>query len=84
MQLRSSSFARILSASVRCSSVSAIGGLPSTSYAGGRRNEGSSAAETRAASDASAWEHLILMHDGNRLPRALLDQLPGADILERP
>ena len=33
---------------------------------------------------ARARDHLILMHEGNRLPRALLDQLPGADILERP
>ena len=33
---------------------------------------------------ARARDHLILMHEGNRLPRAFLDQLPGADILERP
>ena len=33
---------------------------------------------------ARARDHLILMHEGDRLPRALLDQLPGADILERP
>ena len=33
---------------------------------------------------ARARDNLILMHKGNRLPRALLEQLPGADILERP
>ena len=33
---------------------------------------------------ARARDHLTLMHEGDRLPRALLDQLPGADILERP
>ena len=33
---------------------------------------------------ARARDHLILMHECNRLPRVLLDQLPGADILERP
>ena len=33
---------------------------------------------------ARARDNLILMHEGDRLPSALLDQLPGADILERP
>ena len=33
---------------------------------------------------ARARDNLFLVHDGNRLPRALLDQLPGADILVRP
>ena len=33
---------------------------------------------------ARARDNLILVHDGDRLPRALLDQLPGADILVRP
>ncbi len=33
---------------------------------------------------ARARDHLVLMYEGDRLPRALLDQLPGADILERP
>ena len=33
---------------------------------------------------ARARDNLILMHEGGRLPRALLDQMPGADILVRP
>ena len=33
---------------------------------------------------ARARDNLFLMHDGDRLPRALLEHLPGADILERP
>ena len=33
---------------------------------------------------ARARDNLILMHKGSRLPRALLEQLPSADILERP
>ena len=33
---------------------------------------------------ARARDNLFLVHDGDRLPRALLDQLPGADILVRP
>lgn len=33
---------------------------------------------------ARARDNLILMREGNRLPHALLDQMPGAEILERP
>ncbi len=33
---------------------------------------------------ARARDNLILMYEGGRLPRRLLEQLPGADILERP
>ena len=33
---------------------------------------------------ARARDNLILMHEGDRLPPALLERLPGADILERP
>ena len=33
---------------------------------------------------ARARDNLILMHDGDRVPSALLDRLPGVDILERP
>ena len=33
---------------------------------------------------ARARDNLFLVHDGDRLPRALLDQLPGAEILVRP
>ncbi len=33
---------------------------------------------------ARARDNLILMYEGNRLPCALLEQLPSADILERP
>ena len=33
---------------------------------------------------ARARDNLFLMHDGERLPRALLDRLPGADVLEQP
>ena len=33
---------------------------------------------------ARARDNLILMHEGDRLPRALLDQMPDADILVRP
>ena len=33
---------------------------------------------------ARARDNLFLMHDGNRLPRRLLEELPDADILERP
>ena len=33
---------------------------------------------------ARARDNLILMHEGDRLPRKLLEQLPSTDILERP
>ena len=33
---------------------------------------------------ARARDNLILVYEGGRLPRRLLEQLPGADILERP
>ena len=33
---------------------------------------------------ARARDNLFLMHEGDRLPRALLEQLPSAEILERP
>lgn len=33
---------------------------------------------------ARARDNLILMYEGDHLPRRLLEQLPGADILERP
>ena len=33
---------------------------------------------------ARARDNLILMHKGDHLPRRLLEQLPSADILERP
>ena len=33
---------------------------------------------------ARARDNLFLVHDGDRLPRRLLERLPGADILERP
>ena len=33
---------------------------------------------------ARARDSLFLVHDGDRLPRRLLERLPGADILERP
>ena len=33
---------------------------------------------------ARARDNIFLMHDGDRLPRALVDRLPGADVLEPP
>ena len=33
---------------------------------------------------ARARDNLILMHEGDRLPRALLERLPSSEILERP
>ena len=33
---------------------------------------------------ARARDNLFLMHDGDHLPRALIEQLPGADVLEWP
>ena len=33
---------------------------------------------------ARARDNLFLVHDGDRLPRRLLERLPGVDILERP
>ena len=33
---------------------------------------------------ARARDDLFLMHDGDRLPRAVIEQLPGADVLEWP
>ena len=33
---------------------------------------------------ARARDNLFLMHEGDRLPRWLLNQLPSADILEQP
>lgn len=33
---------------------------------------------------ARARDNLFLMHEGDRLPRAVIEQLPGADVLEWP